>query len=154
MFCPQVHCRRQADPCLCAEKANRNGCFDLIDFCSECGQVLAGQKLFDKVVDRNLMQNSMHVEAVKLFSEMTRLGWKPDVYGCSSILTSCGSLEALKNGREVHAYTIRVDLFYEYYVKNSLIDMYAKCDSLNDARRVFDSMTDHNVVSYNAMIEG
>ncbi|XP_004289272.1 PREDICTED: pentatricopeptide repeat-containing protein At4g39530-like [Fragaria vesca subsp. vesca] len=136
----------------------------LVDFYTKCGQVLAGQKLFDKVVDRDLIswttmiagytQNSMHVEAVKLFSEMTRLGWKPDGYGCSSILTSCGSLEALKHGREVHAYTVRVDLVYEYYVKNSLIDMYAKCDSLTDARRVFNSMTNHNVVSYNAMIEG
>lgn len=136
----------------------------LIDLYTKCGQVQAGQKLFDKMVVKDLiswttmiagyMQNSMDREAVKLFSEMTRLGWKPDGYGCSSILTSCGSLEALKHGREVHAYTIRVDLVYEYYVKNSLIDMYAKCDSLTDARRVFDSMTDHNVVSYNAMIEG
>ena len=65
----------------------------------------------------------MDREAVKLFCEMTRLVWKPDGYGCSSFLTSCGSLEALKHGREVHAYTIRVDLVYEYYVKNSLIDM-------------------------------
>lgn len=136
----------------------------LIDLYTKCGQVEAGQKLFDKMVVKDLiswttmiagyMQNSMDREAVKLFSEMTRSGWKPDGYGCSSILTSCGSLEALKHGREVHAYTIRVDLVYEYYVKNSLIDMYAKCDSLTDARRVFDSMTDHNVVSYNAMIEG
>ncbi|KAM5577471.1 pentatricopeptide repeat-containing protein [Rosa sericea] len=136
----------------------------LIDFYTKCGQVQAGHRLFDKMVDKDLiswttmiagyMQNSMHMEAVKLFSEMTRLGWKPDGYGCSSILTSCGSLEALKHGRGVHAYTIRVDLVYEYYVKNGLIDMYAKCNSLTDARRVFDSMTDHNVVSYNAMIEG
>ncbi|CAB4283592.1 unnamed protein product [Prunus armeniaca] len=136
----------------------------LVDFYTKCGEVQAGRKLFNTIVVKDLiswttmiagyMQNSFNREAVKLFSEMARLGWKLDGFGCSSILTSCASLEALNHGREVHAYAIRVNLVYEDYVKNSLIDMYAKCDSLNNARRVFDSMADHNVVSYNAMIEG
>ncbi|BBH05614.1 hypothetical protein Prudu_017058 [Prunus dulcis] len=136
----------------------------LVDFYAKCGEVQAGRKLFNTIVVKDLiswttmiagyMQNSFNREAVKLFSEMARLGWKLDGFGCSSILTSCASLEALNHGREVHAYAIRVNLVYEDYVKNSLIDMYAKCDSLTNARRVFDSMADHNVVSYNAMIEG
>ncbi|XP_021803226.1 pentatricopeptide repeat-containing protein At4g39530 [Prunus avium] len=136
----------------------------LVDFYTKCGEVQAGRKLFNTIVVKDLiswttmiagyMQNSFNREAVKLFSEMARLGWKLDGFGCSSILTSCASLEALNHGREVHAYAIRVNLVYEDYVKNSLIDMYAKCDSLTNARRVFDSMADHNVVSYNAMIEG
>lgn len=136
----------------------------LIDFYTKCGNVQAGLRLFDQMLMKNIiswttmiagyMKNSYDWEAMKLFSEMVRLCWKPDGFACSSILTSCGSLEALEHGRQVHAYTIKVNLEIDDFVKNGLIDMYAKCDSLSDARRVFDATMDHSVVSYNALIEG
>ncbi|GLT73277.1 hypothetical protein SLA2020_451480 [Shorea laevis] len=136
----------------------------LLDFYAKCGKVHTARKLFDWVVVKNIiswttmivgyMQNSFNFEAMKLFAEMARLGCKPDGFACTSVLTSCGSLEALENGRQVHAYTIKANLEYDDFVKNGLIDMYAKCGSLTDARRFFDVMADHNVVSFNAMIEG
>ncbi|XP_039156904.1 pentatricopeptide repeat-containing protein At4g39530-like [Eucalyptus grandis] len=100
------------------------------------------------------MQNSYDKEALKLFLEMTGLGWNPDAFACTSVLTSCGSLEALMQGKQVHAYTIKANLEFDDFVKNGLIDMYAKCNALEDARKVFDVMDGKNVVSYNAMIEG
>jgi pentatricopeptide repeat protein len=39
-------------------------------------------------------------------------------------------------------------------VGNGLIDMYAKCGSIEDARRVFNKMPSRNVVTWNAMIFG
>ncbi|XWS29453.1 hypothetical protein CRYUN_Cryun24cG0030900 [Craigia yunnanensis] len=136
----------------------------LIDFYSKCGKVKAARRLFDEMVVRNViswtrmiasyMQNSFDREAMKLFSEMTRLGWKPDGFACTSVLTSCGSFEALDQGRQVHAYAIKANLESDDFVTNGLIDMYAKCFSLIDAIRAFDIMGEQNVVSYNAMIEG
>ncbi|XP_044470236.1 pentatricopeptide repeat-containing protein At4g39530-like [Mangifera indica] len=136
----------------------------LIDFYTKCGRVKIARRLFDEMVVKNViswttmiagyMQNSFDMEAMKLFSEMTRSGWKPDNFACTSVLTSCGSLVALEQGRQVHAYSIKTNLEFDNFVKNGLIDMYAKCDSLSDARGVFNLMDDHNVVSYNAMIEG
>lgn len=136
----------------------------LINFYAKSGKIQNARKLFDQMVDRDViswttmiagyMQNSFDGEAVKLFVEMTRLGRKPDGFACTSILTSCGSLEDLMLGKQIHAYSIKVNLEFDLFLKNGLIDMYAKCDSLNDARRVFDFMTNHNVVSYNALIEG
>ncbi|KDP35246.1 hypothetical protein JCGZ_09405 [Jatropha curcas] len=136
----------------------------LIDFYVKCGKVQTARKLFDRMVHRNeiswttmtagYMQNSLDREAVKLFIEMTRLGEMPDGFACTSILTSCGSLDSLELGRQVHAYSIKANLQFDIFLKNGLIDMYAKCGALNDARRVFDVMTNHNVVSYNALIEG
>ncbi|KAF5737885.1 pentatricopeptide repeat-containing protein [Tripterygium wilfordii] len=136
----------------------------LLDFYTKCGRVKTARKLFDQMAVRNAiswttmiagyMQNSLNRKAMKLLAEMTCLGWKPDGFACTSVLTSCGSLEALEQGKQVHAYTIKVNLEYDDFVKNGLIDMYSKCNSLTDARRVFDVMDDHNVISYNAMIEG
>ncbi|KAK5834573.1 pentatricopeptide repeat-containing protein At4g39530 [Gossypium arboreum] len=136
----------------------------LIDFYCKCGKVKAARRLFDEMTARNViswttmiagyMQNSFNREAMNLFSEMTRLGWKADAFACTSVLTSCGSLNGLDQGRQVHAYTIKDNLESDDFVANALIDMYAKCSSLIDARRAFDIMGDQNVVSYNAMIEG
>ncbi|KAK9272724.1 hypothetical protein L1049_003101 [Liquidambar formosana] len=136
----------------------------LIDFYVKSGRVQTGRKLFDQMEVRNViswttmiagyMQNSFDREAMKLFADMDILGWKPDGFACTSVLTSCGSLQALEQGRQVHAYAIKANLESDEFVNNGLIDMYAKCNSLTDARRAFDGMAHHNVISYNAMIEG
>ncbi|KAK7358913.1 hypothetical protein VNO77_00854 [Canavalia gladiata] len=136
----------------------------IIDFYLKCHKVKTGWKLFDQLIDKDLvswttmiagcMQNSSHGDAMDLFVEMVRIGWKPDAFGCSSILNSCGSLQALEKGRQVHSYTIKVNIDSDDFVKNGLIDMYAKCDSLADARKVFNFVAAINAVSYNAMIEG
>ncbi|XP_010243341.1 PREDICTED: pentatricopeptide repeat-containing protein At4g39530 [Nelumbo nucifera] len=136
----------------------------LIDFYLKCHMVKNGKKLFDLMIVKNVvtwttmtagyMKNSCDLDAMKLFSEMTHLGLKPDSYACTSILTSCGSLEALSQGKQVHSYTVKTNLDFDEFVSNSLIDMYAKCNSLADARKAFDDMDEHNVISYNAMIEG
>ncbi|XP_022971725.1 pentatricopeptide repeat-containing protein At4g39530 [Cucurbita maxima] len=136
----------------------------LIDFYTKCGRVKAGKALFDRMDIKNIiswttmisgyMQNSYDWEAVELGSEMFRMGWKPDEYVCSSILTSCGSVDALQHGRQIHSYIIKVCLEHDNFVINALIDMYSKCNSLDDAEQVFDGTTSHSVVSYNAMIEG
>jgi pentatricopeptide repeat protein len=39
-------------------------------------------------------------------------------------------------------------------VGNSLVDMYAKCASVDDARQVFDGMPEKNVLSCNAIFVG
>ncbi|KAL2342989.1 hypothetical protein Fmac_004274 [Flemingia macrophylla] len=136
----------------------------IIDFYLKCHKVKKGRKLFDQLVDKDVvswttmiagcMQNSFHVDAMDLFPEMIRKGWKPDAFGCTSVLNSCGSLQALEKGRQVHAYAIKVNIDNDDFVKNGLIDMYAKCDSLVNARAVFDLLAAINLVSYNAMIEG
>ncbi|WOL15491.1 pentatricopeptide repeat-containing protein [Canna indica] len=136
----------------------------LIDLYCKCNRVQVARRLFDWMSTKNLvswttmiagyMQNSLDSEAINLFSEMIQLGWQADGFACTSVLSSCGSLMSLKQGKQVHGYAIKANLDCSEYVKNGLIDMYAKCNLLDYARVVFDVMTEHNVVSYNAMIEG
>lgn len=136
----------------------------LVDLYLKCHKVKTGRTVFDQMVDKNIiswttmiagyMQNSFDWEAIKLFLEMANIGLKPDAFACTSILTSCGSLQNLEMGRQVHSYTIKTNLENDSFVKNGLVDMYAKCDSLTEARKFFDLMAGSNVVSYNAMIEG
>jgi pentatricopeptide repeat protein len=100
------------------------------------------------------MKNSLDVEAMDMFWQLSRAGWQPDVFACTSILNSCGSLAAVWQGRQVHAHAIKANLESDEYVKNSLIDMYAKCECLIEARAVFEALVEDDAISYNAMIEG
>ncbi|KAD6795056.1 hypothetical protein R6Q59_021036 [Mikania micrantha] len=136
----------------------------LVDFYVKCGKVRSGRKIFDHMLIKNViswttmisgyMQNSFDDEAINLFIEMTRNGWKPDGFTCTSILTSCASLIALEPGRQTHAYTIKMNLYKDEFVNNGLIDMYSKCNSLADARKIFNGIPNCHVIGYNAMIEG
>ncbi|CAN4089650.1 unnamed protein product [Withania somnifera] len=136
----------------------------LIDFYMKCGKVKTTRLVFDQMEFKNIvswttmisgyMQNSCDWEAISMFRDMNSLGWMLDRFACSSVLISFGSLEALNLGRQVHAYTLKANVDSDDFVKNSLIDMYAKCDSFGDARKVFDTMVNHDVISYNAIIEG
>ncbi|KAL3724388.1 hypothetical protein ACJRO7_029545 [Eucalyptus globulus] len=129
----------------------------LIDCYTKSGMARTARRLFNHMEVQNMiswttmisgyMQNSYDKEALKLFAEMTGLGWNPDAFACTSVLTSCGSLEALMQGKQVHAYTIKANLEFDDFIKNGLIDMYAKCNALEDARKVFDVMDGKNVVS-------
>ncbi|XP_062232457.1 pentatricopeptide repeat-containing protein At4g39530-like [Phragmites australis] len=136
----------------------------LIDLYCKCSRPSVARRLFDRAENHNLvswttmiagyMQNSFDAEAMAMFWQMSQAGWQPDVFACASILNSCGSLEAIWQGRQIHAHAIKADLESDEYVKNALIDMYAKCGHLTGARAVFDALAEDDVISYNAMIEG
>lgn len=136
----------------------------LIDLYCKCSRPLMARKLFDLMKNHNLvswttmiagyMQNSLDAEAIEMFWQMCQAGWQPDAFACTSILNSCGSMGAISQGTQIHAHAIKANLENDEYVKNALIDMYAKCDHLTAARVAFDALAHDDVVSYNAMIEG
>ncbi|KAH9287976.1 hypothetical protein KI387_032093 [Taxus chinensis] len=99
-------------------------------------------------------QNGYGDEALKLFHKMQSTDIRPNTVTVSSILSACGGLEVLRQGKEVHDYIIRRG--YQLYVLagNALIDMYMKCGCLENARSVFDRMSQKDVVSWNTMIVG
>lgn len=69
------------------------------------------------------------------------------------LLQECARLRALEEGRQVHAAIVKCGIEPNRYLENTLLNMYAKCGSLADAKQVFDGIQDRNVVSWTAMIE-
>lgn len=56
-------------------------------------------------------------------------------------------------GRQIHAQTILVGGFNsDLFVNNTLIDLYVRCECLNDARKVFDEMPERDVISWTSLI--
>jgi pentatricopeptide repeat protein len=52
----------------------------------------------------------------------------------------CAPLQTLEDGRLVHKQLIQTGCESDIFVGSSLVDMYAKCGSIEDAWRVFNKM--------------
>ncbi|XP_078444091.1 pentatricopeptide repeat-containing protein At4g39530-like [Wolffia australiana] len=136
----------------------------LIDLYCKCGRAGTAWKVFDRMPERNLvswttmiagyMQNQLDEEALGLFWEMGCAGLSPDAFALTSALTSCGSLMARRLGEQAHARAVKCGLHRDGFVKNGLVDMYAKCGAMGEARQSFEAILEKNFVSFNAMIEG
>lgn len=83
---------------------------------------------------------------------MAILGPEMKFEGYDTILNECVSQRAIREGQRVHAHMIKTCFLPPVYLRTRLIVLYNKCDSLGDARKVFDEMPQRNVVSWTAMI--
>eukprot|EP01018_Ginkgo_biloba_P012913 Gb_21937 [translate_table: standard] len=122
------------------------------------------QKLFQEMPEKNAVswtaiiagyvQNGQGVNALHLFQQMQLQGVKPTPSTFARVLSACADLAALEQGMEIHEDIIKNGLQSELFVENALIDMYAKCGSIETAREVFDKMHQRDVISWTAMIGG
>lgn len=101
-------------------------------------------------------QNGEDIEALDLFGEMQAVGVRPNSVTVSCVLPACANIAALAHGRSIHSFSIRNGMSEGAYVCSSLVDMYAKCGRIVEARRVFEAAapSSRNVVSWNAMLGG
>nr|GMD87574.1 pentatricopeptide repeat-containing protein At1g53600, mitochondrial [Ipomoea batatas] len=93
-------------------------------------------------------------EAICLYIEMLRSAVRPNSITLSSMLSASAGLAALNQGLQVHAHVFKMRLEYDLLIQSSLVSMYSKCGSLNDAYRVFKSVREPNIFIFNAMITG
>jgi pentatricopeptide repeat protein len=137
---------------------------NLVAMYSKCGTVADARKVFDKMSQRVIIswngmiagysQNGCFGKALELFSQMKLSGTKPDAVTVTSVLPACAHLDALQQGKDIHDYIKRSGFDSDVFVNNALIGMYAKCRSIEDARRVFDNIYSKDVVSWSSMIAG
>ncbi|KAL5982505.1 hypothetical protein ACLOJK_016578 [Asimina triloba] len=99
-------------------------------------------------------QASMPVNALEVFQRMQLAGVKPDKITIVTVLPACAQLGALELGEWVHVYADKNDLSSNTTVCNALMDMYAKCGSVNKAMAVFKEMKERCLISWNTMISG
>ncbi|XP_024931177.2 pentatricopeptide repeat-containing protein At2g22410, mitochondrial [Ziziphus jujuba] len=136
----------------------------LIDMYAKCGKMEDARKVFDGISDRNVVcwtsmivgyaQSDSFKEAIELFREMQLHGVEADAATVASVISACGNLGALSHGRWVHSYSERWGSLMSLSVKNSLIDMYAKCGDIERALQIFHELSNRDVISWTAMITG
>ncbi|PKA67149.1 Pentatricopeptide repeat-containing protein [Apostasia shenzhenica] len=133
----------------------------LIGMHGKCGDTESSVKVFYSIMNKNdaswnsiigiLVQSGCSAEALEMFRDMVYSEVEPNAITVVSLLPSLTS-ELSHIGKEVHGYCMKNGMDSDIFVVNSLVDMYAKCGSLNKGSVVFDRIKDKNVVSWNAMI--
>ncbi|KAH7331813.1 hypothetical protein KP509_20G051600 [Ceratopteris richardii] len=85
---------------------------------------------------------------------MLRLGMAPCSITYLNTLQACIDVKSLTFGREVHNAIVKSNMESDIALASCLIDMYCKCCSVVEARRVFDFLPKRNIVSWGSMISG
>ncbi|KAK6151123.1 hypothetical protein DH2020_016055 [Rehmannia glutinosa] len=138
----------------------------LIDLYSKCGgHLLDCRKVFEEMPDPDLVLwntmisgyslNEFSEEALNCFKQMQRAGNLPDDCSFVCVITACSKMSSPSQGRQIHSLVIKSDIpSNRVSINNALVAMYSKCGDLQDAKKLFDRMPEHNNVSLNSMIAG
>ncbi|KAJ6901161.1 hypothetical protein NC652_027062 [Populus alba x Populus x berolinensis] len=102
-------------------------------------------------------QNGCPEEALKLFLQKEQVGVLPnECYRTQACFSSMFTAAELGNlGRSIHGLSIMLGSLRDSYLStNSLVIFYAKCQMNRDARYVFETISDRDVVAWKFIISG
>ena len=131
----------------------------LIDFYTNVECIEEAMEIFhnlnwkkDDVMRNSLIsgcvRNRRYKEAFLIMSAM-----RPNVVAVTSALAACSKNSDLWVGKQIHCVAIRFGFTFDTQLCNVLLDMYAKCGKILNARSLFDSMDKKDVVSWTNMID-
>ncbi|KAM3285570.1 pentatricopeptide repeat-containing protein, chloroplastic-like [Capsicum chacoense] len=129
--------------------------------CRHIGEI---NKVFCFIEHKNLVswtilingftKNGFFVEAIEKFGQMVNCGLMPNAITISSVLPAVGKLRLILMGKSLHCYWVKQEYRCNVFVQSGLVHMYSKFGCPIAARYVFDSMSERNAVSWNAIIFG
>lgn len=101
-----------------------------------------------------LVRNDEMSKALECFRRMQREGVRVNELTVVCVLSACAQLGALELGKWVHSYVKKHDIEVNHFVASSLINMYSRCGSIEEAERVFEEAKEREVSTFNSMIAG
>lgn len=137
-----------------------------IHFYGNCRDIDSAYHLFDEMCERscvtwNAMMSAYCLclrakKALELFNRMLREGVKPTERTALPVLSACAQLGELDKGTAAHGFICKaiVDYHEDLFIGTGMVDMYSKCGSLSNASKVFEEMTQRNVLAWTVMTAG
>ncbi|KAJ9707615.1 hypothetical protein PVL29_002587 [Vitis rotundifolia] len=136
----------------------------MIDGYVRIGELEVARKLFDEMPQRSVVswnvmitgyaQSGHFKEGVEVFREMQMAEVPPNYVTLVSVLPAMSRLGALELGKWVHLYAVRNNIGVDDVLGSALIDMYAKCGSIEKALQVFEGLPKRKVVTWSTIIAG
>ncbi|OMO70160.1 hypothetical protein CCACVL1_19079 [Corchorus capsularis] len=138
----------------------------LVNMYSSCGVLQDAVSVFDDIEKPDLVawssilsayvKNGFEEEGLNVFLDMVLEGIELDAFVFSMVIKACSNLEDLNLGIQVHSLMVKKGFQKGgcLFLDNSLMDFYAKCKDLKGLRRIFDKMSQKDMVSWNTLIMG
>ncbi|KAF3953747.1 hypothetical protein CMV_020838 [Castanea mollissima] len=136
----------------------------IVDLYAKCGNVDFAEKAFNHLEDKGVLawnsllsmysRRGFWEKVVECFGLLRNCGVCPNEYTYAIVLSACARMVDVVYGRQVHCSVFKMGLESSSFCEGALIDMYAKCNCVSDARRIFDGAVDLDTVSWTAMIAG
>lgn len=136
----------------------------LVGFYAKFESLEDAQKVFDDIPEKNVVSWTAIMggyvgagrfrEAVDLFTKSLAAGLRPDSYTIVQVLSACSKLGDLDAGLWIQDCIRELGMGRNVFVGTALVDMYAKCGSMEMALEVFDQMGEKDIVSWGTMVQG
>ncbi|CAN6464450.1 unnamed protein product [Victoria cruziana] len=127
---------------------------DMVSFRAVFERIQSPSSFLWNVAIRGCATHDQFERAIVLYRDMRHRGVFPDKFTFPFVLKSCAALSDLERGKLVHQLAAVHGCCSDVFVGAALVDMYAKCGSVDDARHVFDKMMIRDLVSWTSMISG
>ncbi|XP_077215220.1 pentatricopeptide repeat-containing protein At2g03380, mitochondrial-like [Tasmannia lanceolata] len=135
----------------------------LLNCYASFGYLIESRRVFSKIINRNIslwssiivgyFKSNHSSEVLQLYSNLKQQGLGVDSSALTFSLKSCIQLGALEHGRGIHVDAFKFSLNSDRFVGSALIGLYSKCN-IEDARLVFEEISERDVVVYTAMVTG
>ncbi|CAI9087237.1 OLC1v1021261C1 [Oldenlandia corymbosa var. corymbosa] len=136
----------------------------LITFYFKCRRIEHGQKLFDKMCERDIISwnsmmsgyvvNGLAQKGIKTFNEILRQGVGVDLSTMVVVLAACADVGSIWLSKAIHAYAMKAGFATKMDFDNTIMDVYSKCGDIGGAVCIFQNMVEKDIVSWTSMIAG
>lgn len=139
-------------------------CNAMINGYARIGDVESAELLFKEMSRKDLIswttmincysQNRKYGLAIEVFYDMKSNLITPDEVTMTSVISACAHLGVLDQGKDMHLYVMQKGFDLGVHIGSALIDMYAKCGSLERSLLVFYKLREKNLFCWNSVIDG
>jgi pentatricopeptide repeat protein len=136
----------------------------LVDMYAKRGSLEDARRTFERlskadvavwnVMISGLIAHERFEEALHLFAELPKHNVEPNNVTLVAVLQACADAFILDGGMHIHGYIVRNSIEIDAFLGSSLVDIYARCGDLGDARNTFDRLNNKHVASWNAVMSG
>ncbi|WVZ18477.1 hypothetical protein V8G54_005799 [Vigna mungo] len=95
-----------------------------------------------------------HEQAFELFYQMRNADFLPDQFTCSMLMSAYSNLRDLDKGKQVLAFCFKMGFVYNSIVSSAAIDLFSKCNRLDDSVQLFKEQDQWDSALCNSMISG
>ncbi|KAL4326601.1 hypothetical protein HN51_033755 [Arachis hypogaea] len=113
-------------------------------------QPISSSSYIDLMCKQHHYEEALH--AFDFYIKNSSIQLEPSTY--TNLILACTNSKSLEYGRKVHDHILNSNHRPDIVLHNHILNMYRKCGSLKDARKVFEAMQLRNVVSWTLMISG